>query len=58
MSDQKTAEREIRGLADACKDFGLKKGTIITGNESKEFEAEGVEIRQVPLYKWLPQDDR
>jgi predicted AAA+ superfamily ATPase len=53
LSDKKTAVREIRGLADACKSFGLKKGTIITSDESKDFEAEGIKIKQVPLYKWL-----
>jgi predicted AAA+ superfamily ATPase len=53
LSDKKTAAREIRGLADACKSFGLKKGTIITSDEAREFEAEGIKIKQVPLYKWL-----
>lgn len=55
LTDQKTASREIRGLADACKNFGLKNGTIITSDESKEFEAEGIKIKQLPLYKWLLQ---
>lgn len=53
LSDKRTAAREIRGLTDACKSFGLKKGTIITSDESGEFETEGIEIKQVPLYKWL-----
>ncbi|MBI5307122.1 MAG: ATP-binding protein [Planctomycetes bacterium] len=53
VSDKKTAGREIRGLVDACKNFGLKEGTIITLDESKDFESDGIKINQVPLYKWL-----
>lgn len=53
LTDKKTADREIKGLVGACKSFGLKSGTIISNDESNEFEAEGIKIKQVPLYKWL-----
>jgi len=53
LSDKKTAGREIRGLVDACISFGLKKGTIITLDESNDFVSGGIKIRQLPLYKWL-----
>jgi predicted AAA+ superfamily ATPase len=53
LTDKKTAGREIRGLVDACKSFRLKKGTIITSDELKDFEAEGIKIKQIPLYRWL-----
>ncbi len=53
LSDKKTTEREVRGIVDACKKFGLKEGTIITLDESKDFESEGIKMKQVPLYKWL-----
>ncbi len=53
LTDKKTSVREIRGLVEACNDLGTKKGTIITSDESGEFEAEGIKIKQVPLYKWL-----
>lgn len=53
LSDKKTAARELRGIVDACKNFGLKEGTVITIDESKDFESDGIKIKQVPLYKWL-----
>jgi predicted AAA+ superfamily ATPase len=53
LSDKKTTEREIRGLTEACKYFGLKKGIIITNDESQDMESDGIRIKYVPLYKWL-----
>lgn len=53
LSDAKTRKREIRGLMECCKDFGLKEGTIITGDTAEETEQDGVAITIVPLYRWL-----
>lgn len=53
LKDEKTKEREIKGLVFCAKEFGFKKGLIIT----KDYEAiktfEGVKVRFVPLWKWL-----
>lgn len=57
LSDKKTAEREIRGLVDACENLGLKEGVIITVDEPKEFGSERIKIKQTPLYKWLLESD-
>jgi uncharacterized protein len=57
LADEKTKRREIRGLVDACKEFGLKKGTIITNDSLEDFEVEKIKIRSVPLYRWLLSKD-
>ena len=53
LSDKKTAEREIRGIVDACRSFELRKGLIITYDESGDLESDGIKIKKMPLYKWL-----
>ena len=53
LTDKKTAEREIRGITEACRHFGLKKGIIITGDEFQDIESDGLKVRNVPLYRWL-----
>ncbi len=53
LSDTKTRKREIRGLLECCKAFGLKEGLIITGDTSEESEQDGVAIKIVPLHRWL-----
>lgn len=47
--NENNREREIAGLKNAMKRFGLKKGMIIT--QSQEKTIEGINI--VPAYKWL-----
>jgi len=53
LKEEKTKEREIKGLVVCAKEFGFKKGTIIT----KDYEAiktfDGVKIKFIPLWKWL-----
>ncbi|MFH1260212.1 MAG: ATP-binding protein [Elusimicrobiota bacterium] len=46
-------EREIKGLLNAAKFFKLKEGTIITNDEESEQEYQGINIRVVPIWKWL-----
>ena len=53
LSDDKTRKREIRGLMDCCKEFGLQHGLIVTLDNSEEFELNGVKVSVVPLYRWL-----
>lgn len=58
FADEKTKKRELRGIVDACKEFGLKQGVIITNNTSEDFEVEKIKIHAVPLYRWLLSDDK
>lgn len=58
LADEKTKKRELRGIVDACKEFRLKKGIIITSSASEEFEVEKIKIHAVPLYLWLLKEDK
>ncbi len=46
-------DREIEGLAQALKEFNLKKGTILTKNYSNSKEVDGKIIELIPLWAWL-----
>lgn len=46
-------DREINGLAEAATASGLNRGTIITINQEKKTNHQGIEITVVPAWKWL-----
>ncbi|CAM3830394.1 ATP-binding protein [Arcobacter cloacae] len=52
MSDENTKSREIKGLIEACKNFDLKSGTIITFDNEDELIENGIKIKIIPFYKW------
>ena len=52
MSDENTKNREIKGLIEACKNFDLKSGTIITFDSEDELIENGIKIKIIPFYKW------
>ena len=45
--------REIKGLVNACKNFGLKTGTIVTYDTEDEVTQEGIQIKLIPFYRWI-----
>lgn len=47
MSEQETKKREIKGLVNACKNFKLEKGVIITYDIE-----DNISISLVPFYKF------
>jgi len=53
MDDEKTKKREIKGLVNACKNFNLDKGTIITYDSEDEIVEDNIEIKVIPFYKWI-----
>lgn len=53
ISDQDTKDREERGLIRACREFKLKKGTIITNSEEIGYKVDGINIEVIPAYKYL-----
>jgi len=53
LEDEKTEEREIKGLVECAKEFKLKKGIIITKDKEGERTVRGVKIKFIPLWKWL-----
>ena len=52
MSNAETKKREIKGLVNACKQFSLTKGLIVTYDSEATLESDGIEIVLVPFFKW------
>ncbi len=53
MSDEDTKEREIKGLVNACKNFKLNSGVIITYDTEDEIIENNIKILLTPFYKWV-----
>lgn len=51
ISEDETRSREIKGLVEACKRFGLLHGKIISYESEESFEQDGVKIEVIPFYK-------
>ncbi len=52
ISSEETKKRELKGLINACKNFQLDRGTIITYDSEDDFLYEDVYVQVVPFYKW------
>lgn len=52
MSDENTKNREIKGLIEACKNFNLNNGTIITFDSEDEIIENDIKIKIIPFYKY------
>ena len=50
MDDSQTFSREVRGLANAMANLGIKSGTIVTWDNETELD-NGIHV--VPVWKWL-----
>ncbi|WP_353721647.1 ATP-binding protein [Dyadobacter sp. 676] len=46
-------DRELKGLFEALAHFGLKEGTLVTFNQTDEFEREGMKAIVVPAHRYL-----
>ncbi len=55
IGNRETLERELSGLADAAKYFGLKRGKIVTFDTEQDPlpVSRGITAEIVPAYKWL-----
>ncbi len=53
LKDAGTRKREIEGLLEAMREFKLKKGTILTFDESESIAVDGGKIDVVPVWQWL-----
>ncbi len=53
IEDEKTKLREIRGLVACAKEFGVKSGHLITRDVERHETISDVNIRFIPLWKWL-----
>lgn len=52
LADERTRNREIRALVQACQKCRLPGGTIVTLHEEEHITEEGIAIEVVPAWKW------
>lgn len=55
IEDGQTKAREIRGLVNAAKKYGLKTGTILTLTDKDTISHDGIDIAIVPAWEYLMQ---
>lgn len=53
MEQLHTKDREIKGLLKTCTYTGVKRGLILTHEESDTWEEQGVQIEMIPVWKWM-----
>lgn len=53
MSATDTKDREVKGLLNACKNFNLNHGIIITYDNEDEIIQDEITIELIPFYKWV-----
>ena len=53
LNDEKTKDREIKGLVSCAKELKIKKGTIITKDYETTETIDEIKIEFIPLWKWL-----
>jgi hypothetical protein len=53
LNNEKTKDREIKGLISCAKESKIKKGTIITKDYEAAETIDEIKIEFIPLWKWL-----
>jgi predicted AAA+ superfamily ATPase len=53
LADAATRERELKALAEAVAETGIRTATIVSRDEEGEEEVEGCRVRIVPAWRWL-----
>jgi predicted AAA+ superfamily ATPase len=48
-----TRERELRGVQDAMRTYGLPEGLIVTNNQEEEVACEEGVVKVIPGWKWM-----
>ncbi len=51
--NDKTREREVRGLVEACLKLNMKEGTILTFDQKGELKQQGIRIQIIPAYQYF-----
>jgi len=51
--NEENSEREIKGLIEACKWLGVNEGIILTYDDEKKFDQDGIDIKVLPVWRWL-----
>jgi predicted AAA+ superfamily ATPase len=50
---EENKEREIKGVVGACKKLNVKEGVLFTYDKEGSEIAEGINIKIMPVWKWL-----
>jgi len=53
LFDEKTREREIRGLVEAMQEYNLKNAIILTAEEKESITINNLSIEVIPIWEWL-----
>ena len=53
MNDEDTKKREIKGIINACKNFNLADGVIVTYENEEVITLDEIKIELIPFYKWI-----
>ena len=51
--NEENKEREISGLIKACRWLSIREGRILTYDDEKDLNTEGINIKVLPVWKWL-----
>lgn len=53
MESRETRARELRGLRDAMREYGLRRGVIVTLDDEEQVKEGRSTVEIVPIWKWL-----
>lgn len=53
ISQGDTAKRELEAIVTTAKYFGIKENLIVTYNQEKDFQQEGISVKAMPAWKWM-----
>ncbi|GAI65353.1 unnamed protein product, partial [marine sediment metagenome] len=51
--NEKNRKREIDGLVECCNRLGKTEGVILTNDQEKKMKVKSVDIKVLPVWKWL-----
>ncbi|RKY51936.1 MAG: ATP-binding protein [Candidatus Neomarinimicrobiota bacterium] len=54
--NENNRQREVKGLVAGCREVNINQGTILTWNQTDEFNVNGIHISVIPVWKWLLQE--
>jgi len=52
LSSEKTYQRELNGIIKTCLDLKLKEGLVISFDEEREVELQGIKVNILPFYEY------
>ena len=55
---EENREREIKGLIEACQKLNEKEEVLFTCDEESSETIEGINIKIIPVWKWLLESSR